>query len=69
MSIETFEVLRTFNFSADYSKLCLFSSDKAYAIKDGYLGELNYGNNMEFVCELNGSPIHCDRSPHRPIAQ
>jgi len=40
----------------------------AYAIKDGFLGELNYGNKMEYICELNGSPISFDRSPHTSIA-
>lgn len=69
MSIETFEMLRIFNFSGEYSKIFLNDHLTAYAIKESYLGELNFGNNMEFIAELTGQPIACDRSPHRPIFQ
>lgn len=33
----------------------------AFAIKDGFLGELNYGKKLEFISELTGMPIHFDQ--------
>ena len=40
----------------------------AYAVKDSYLGQLNFGLNMEFITDLTGEPIACVRSPHAPLS-
>lgn len=32
-----------------------------YAVKDGILGELNYGKNLELITQLTGTPISYDQ--------
>lgn len=54
MSLETFELLRVFNFSGEYSKIYLCNPVFAYAVKDSYLGQLSFGLNMEFITDLTG---------------
>jgi hypothetical protein len=63
VSLETFEVLRSFNFVGEYSKIYLFDHLLAYAIQDSYLGELNYGQDLEFIADLTGPPIYHTHSP------
>lgn len=46
LSLETFEVLRSFNFAGEYSKIYLYDHLMAYAIKDSYLGDLNFGQEL-----------------------
>lgn len=65
MSIDTFEVLRTFNFVGEYTKLYLFDYLFAYAIKDSYLGELNFGKNLDFIADVTGAPTYYDYSAHQ----
>lgn len=62
LSIDTFELLRTFSFVGEYTKLYLYDHLLAYAIKDTYLGELNFGKNIDFITDLTGPPIHYDYS-------
>lgn len=62
MSLETFELLRIFNFSGEYSKIFLCDHLMAYAVKDNYLGQLNFGIDMEFITDLTGEPQAHHRS-------
>jgi WD40 repeat protein len=57
ISLETFELLRAYNFSGEYSKIYLCSPTLAYAVKDSYLGHLNFGIDLEFMAQLTGQPL------------
>ena len=63
LSLETFEVLRSFNFTGEYSKIYLYDHLQAYAIKDSYLGELKFGEELEFLADLTGPPVFHSHSP------
>lgn len=69
LSMDTFQLLRSFNFVGEYSKLYLFDHLSAYAIKDGYLGELSFGKNLEFIADITGPPIHYDYSTHHALTK
>lgn len=58
LSLETFQLLRTFNFAGEYTKLYLYDHLSSYALKDGYLGQLAYGHHLEFLADLTAPPIY-----------
>lgn len=42
-SLETFELLRVYNFEGEYSQLYLIDHRRAFALQGGELGELTFG--------------------------
>lgn len=45
-SLETFELLREYDFTGEYSNIILYNGLFSYAIKDGELGKLKFGKTM-----------------------
>lgn len=56
-------MLRSFNFTGEYSKIYLYDHLQAFAIKDSYLGELKFGEELEFLADLTGPPVSHSHSP------
>lgn len=57
-SLETFEMLRRFEFAGVYTEVHVKSIDEAFVVKDGVLGELNFGTDMS-----NPKVNHSSSSP------
>ncbi len=60
-SLETFELLRVYDFEGEYQKVMLYDYKGALAIKDNFLGELKFGKTMEFIMELGNKIITHDK--------
>lgn len=50
----------------EYTKIYLYDHCKAYAVKDGCLGELSYGHQLDFLADLTGQPTVSDSSRRNP---
>jgi len=45
-SLETFELLRAYNFEGEYTELFLIDQKRAFALQNGFLGEIVFGKTM-----------------------
>lgn len=61
-SLETFELLRAYNFEGDYTSIFLVDQKKAFAIQNAELGELTFGKTMEFIMEVESPICYFDKA-------
>ena len=60
-SLETFELLRFYDFQGEYSSIYLHDSTYSLAIKDRNLGMLQWGKNLEFITDVTSGIISFDK--------
>lgn len=51
-SLETFELLRDYDFASEYTNIILYNGAYSFAIKGNMLGKLKFGKNMEFITDV-----------------
>ena len=65
-SLETFDLLREYNFLGEYSSIILYNSNYSLAMKDSTLGWLKFGKTMEFITEITSNVIYFDKYRSSP---
>lgn len=65
-SLETFQLLREYDFMGTYSDIQLYNGLYSLAVKDNELGLLKFGKTLQFITDITSDIIHIDKFRRQP---